>query len=543
MRVPPPGPAPTLIVNTSPGNHQFIYELDAEVSGEEIEAINQKLTGIVGGDTGHSRAKLLRLPGTYNVKPEYDPKPLVAILQKDGPVHRSVDLLRDARGAVDDKTVFEWVEQDLRKLSTDQVRDRYWRNLPGDVQLRLRQRKPIDAWAVRINGKRYTAVRDDRSEVVFQIGRALRDAGASPAEALAVIMDTCFWRSREADGKRENPGRLIAKIFTEDVAQPLAVDPADWADKPVPERVWLLDGWIPAGKVTGLYGDGATGKTTLALQLAVSVALGIEFLAMPVKQGRVYALLAENDPDDSHIALHEICENHEVTLAELRDRVRIASRAGLDNVLMSFEGRPQTTTLLQQLLTELKAFGPVLVILETAADLFGGNENDRGQVRSFLANCCSNIAIATGAAVLLCAHPSVAGLKSGEGSGGSTAWNNTLRSSAMAAPRLKRSRCSSSTRVSPPPGERSRTGRCRTVRGGRAFQRAPTIRPSVAWALGDEEVQQELESRPRPCPGVDRRWLHQGNIRSASAQARALYARAGEKRACERGAMKRSDHA
>src|SRR5829696_1903819 len=98
-------------------------------------------------------------------------------------------------------------------------------------------------------------------------------------------------------------------------------------------------------------------------------------------------------------------------------------------MLMGFaEGRPQTTAVFNELLAETNEFAPTLVILETAADLFGGNENDRGQVRQFLANCCAKTAVETAAAVLICAHPSVAGLKSGEGSGGSTAWNNTLRS-------------------------------------------------------------------------------------------------------------------
>ena len=125
VRVPPPGPAPTLIVNTSPGNHQFIYELDAEVSGEEIEAINRKLTRLVGGDTGHSRAKLLRLAGTHNVKPDYDPTPLVTILRKNGPVHRARDLLGDAHEPVAESTAFEGVEELARALSADEIRKRY----------------------------------------------------------------------------------------------------------------------------------------------------------------------------------------------------------------------------------------------------------------------------------------------------------------------------------------------------------------------------------------------------------------------------------
>ena len=56
-----------------------------------------------------------------------------------------------------------------------------------------------------------------------------------------------------------------------------------------------------------------------------------------------------------------------------------------------------------------KDMGARLVILDTAADLFGGNENDRGQVRQFM-NALSRIAMKINGAVVLCAHPSRAGM-------------------------------------------------------------------------------------------------------------------------------------
>ena len=69
-----------------------------------------------------------------------------------------------------------------------------------------------------------------------------------------------------------------------------------------------------------------------------------------------------------------------------------------------------------------------VVIIDTAADAFGGNENDRGHVRQFVQHALGSIAKAIDGAVLLCAHPSRAGLASGEGDGGSTGWSNALRS-------------------------------------------------------------------------------------------------------------------
>src|ERR1700733_1268716 len=69
-----------------------------------------------------------------------------------------------------------------------------------------------------------------------------------------------------------------------------------------------------------------------------------------------------------------------------------------------------------------------LVIVDTAADTFGGNENDRSQVRQFVSRALGSIAQKINGAVLLCAHPSRSGLSSGEGDGGSTGWSNAFRS-------------------------------------------------------------------------------------------------------------------
>jgi RecA-family ATPase len=317
-------------------------------------------------------------------------------------------------------------------VDTNSVLKRCWHKLDPYIQAKIRQRKPYnDGWGIRFAGRFYPGEPDDRSAAVFQIGQSLKQAGATPREVLAVIKQTCFWLSREEEGKREDPNRLLNKIFAVESAKPgiNAADPADWEGIAVPRQEWIVQRLVPARKVTALYGDGGTGKTLLALQMAVSAALGKEFLGISVEPGRVFALLAENEDDDSHVALDAICWHFGATLGDLRGMMRVASRAGLDSILMAFPlGRGHPSELFQQLLTDIKIFGPKLVILDTAADLFGGNENDRGQVRRFLSEICTRVAVETGAAVLLCAHPSVAGLRSSEGSGGSTAWNNSVRS-------------------------------------------------------------------------------------------------------------------
>lgn len=111
----------------------------------------------------------------------------------------------------------------------------------------------------------------------------------------------------------------------------------------------------------------------------------------------------------------------------VRGFLLVDSCAGEDNVLMGFDKSGGTTTeRFNMLLEAALGFEPTLIVLDTAADIFDGNENDRGQVRRFMSEVCTRLAIETGAAVVLCAHPSRTGIA--EGDGGSTAWSNSARS-------------------------------------------------------------------------------------------------------------------
>src|SRR6185312_10161982 len=74
------------------------------------------------------------------------------------------------------------------------------------------------------------------------------------------------------------------------------------------------------------------------------------------------------------------------------------------------------------------ALKPRLTILDTAADLFGGDFISTPQVRQFLKVALGGLCVRHGTAVLLLAHPSAAGMSSGKGDGFSTAWHNSVRS-------------------------------------------------------------------------------------------------------------------
>ncbi len=91
----------------------------------------------------------------------------------------------------------------------------------------------------------------------------------------------------------------------------------------------------------------------------------------------------------------------------------------------------QVALLQSELFKELDARagadGPALIVIDTLADVYPANENDRAKVRQFL-GILRGLALKRRCAVVLLAHPSLTGLSSGSGLSGSTAWNNSVRS-------------------------------------------------------------------------------------------------------------------
>lgn len=211
--------------------------------------------------------------------------------------------------------------------------------------------------------------------------------------------------------------------------QPLrVVDVCALHGKPVPEREWLVGDWIPWGHVTAMYGDGGTGKSLLAQQLMTATALGGEFLGIPVRQCRVLGLFCEDDEDELHRRQESINRAMDCGYPDL-DGMQWISRVSAENLLMTFgaDGLGEITPFFAQLVQCAKDFGAQLVVVDTAADTFGGNENARPQVRQYLGAGLTRLAREINGCVVLTAHPSVTGL-TGSGAGGSTAWSNSVRS-------------------------------------------------------------------------------------------------------------------
>lgn len=197
----------------------------------------------------------------------------------------------------------------------------------------------------------------------------------------------------------------------------------------VPERQWLVRDLVPSRNVTLLYGDGGTGKSLLSLQLAVAVATGGAWLNRPVASGRAVFLSAEDEVDELHRRLADIVRHEGKKLADL-GHLTVCSLAGRDALLATYEGpgRPLAPSdKLKELDDLMRELRPALLALDTLADLFPGNENDKAQARQFV-GLLKGLAIQHNCAVLMLAHPSVAGMASGTGTSGNVAWSGGARS-------------------------------------------------------------------------------------------------------------------
>jgi RecA-family ATPase len=148
-----------------------------------------------------------------------------------------------------------------------------------------------------------------------------------------------------------------------------------------------------------------------------------------VAPGRALGIFCEDD--ETELQRRQWSINHALGVDASRlENLRYLARLGHDNALITFDGSDVgTPTPFAAALDELCGeFRPDLLVLDTIADLFPANENDRAKVRQFVQTILGGLARRHGCAVLALGHPSVTGMNNGTGQSGSTAWNNTFRS-------------------------------------------------------------------------------------------------------------------
>lgn len=313
-----------------------------------------------------------------------------------------------------------------------------------------------------------TAMRADDRDLWVRMGHALKELGeqgrglwlewSQTSDKYDAADAARVWESFRADrtgyqavfaeAQRQgwtNPGRGVATIDTphsdddefgerKEISLSRPFKASSFTGEP-PERQWIVPEWIVEGAVNSLYGDGGVGKTLLAQQLACSVSLGAPWLGLPTKRGPVLAVLCEDEAGELHRRHNHIKAAMGHAVGNPFDDVWLWPRVGDENVLVRWDrdGKATPGDFFADIVRMIEETEPSLLILDTLADVYGGNEIDRPQVNYFVKTVLGGLIKDRAAAgfpltVLLLGHPSVAGKASGSGYSGSTAWNNAVRS-------------------------------------------------------------------------------------------------------------------
>jgi RecA-family ATPase len=191
-------------------------------------------------------------------------------------------------------------------------------------------------------------------------------------------------------------------------------------------------GCVPLRQPTIFSGEGAVGKSLLDLQRSVAHVLGKSWLGKVTEPGPAIYLGAEDEESELHRRLADILVHYDASFADaISGGLHMLSYAGQDAVLgvPNVRGIIEPTPLFKQLREAALDIRPKSITIDTVADVFAGNENDRIQVRQFV-GMLRGLAIEANAALVLLAHPSLTGINSGSGLSGSTGWHNSVRARA-----------------------------------------------------------------------------------------------------------------
>ncbi len=198
-----------------------------------------------------------------------------------------------------------------------------------------------------------------------------------------------------------------------------------------PAFIW--DGYLPRGVVALLGAHGGTGKSTIALMLAVCAALGRALFGVATARCNVVFASFEDSTGIVRHRLAAICRACGINPADIEGRLHIVDgTANPELFTADNRGAGDTTTTYVELCKLVQSTNAGLVVIDNSSDSYGGDEINRRQVRAFMRSL-TQVARLTDCAVLLLAHVDKATSRAGKAEGGeaysgSTAWHNSARS-------------------------------------------------------------------------------------------------------------------
>lgn len=274
-----------------------------------------------------------------------------------------------------------------------------------------------------------------------QMGRLGPEVVArSRAPAMNVALDTDDWGYRMADELRR-PLKCGADrhdqswLYDNPDKMPLLPRrPLDWASLKGREptvRDWAVHDWLPMGSAALLAGQGGIGKTLLAQTIGTCLAANLNYFADTPKPRRVLIWAGEDDQDELHRRQLAICAWAGIGIEVLAESLIVQPYVAQDITLAGLVfGKLTQTPIMGELREQVHDYAADYVFLDSLARIFGGSENDRHQVTTFVSWLT---AASGGAGVCLIGHP---GKAQGAEYSGSTAWEGSVRARLYLGSRL-----------------------------------------------------------------------------------------------------------
>jgi RecA/RadA recombinase len=176
---------------------------------------------------------------------------------------------------------------------------------------------------------------------------------------------------------------------SENAAAPLLHLPGDPPPSP---RQWLVAGLLPAGSLALMFGEPKSGKSTIAMALASHIALGRSVAGRRVNEGAVLWIAGERG--------HDAIDRRDV-YAGLHPRIAIGISRSAPDLSQNTAGQTIIDMAVQ---LEVRTGLPTkLIVIDTLARCFSGNENDAGGIKPLI-DQIDRVRQETGATVLLLHH-------------------------------------------------------------------------------------------------------------------------------------------
>ena len=236
------------------------------------------------------------------------------------------------------------------------------------------------------------------------------------------------------------------------------VDDDDWVPTDGwPVREWLIPGWLPVGRLGMLSGRGGRGKSRLALQLAARLAAeqsgvfvppattadttAVDTMLHPLDGnfvGPVVYASWEDEREEIGRRLAAMADDGLVDVKAVRGRLRFIDLRGAGPLWAPAAGgsghvqtRAAMTVTGGRVRATCEALEARLLVIDSLAGAYAGDENTRALVRAFCADWDA-WASATRCTVMLIAHPPKAPSGGSAPSidadyAGSTDWHNAAR--------------------------------------------------------------------------------------------------------------------